>query len=124
MMRTMRSTIAAVAVAALLAACSGTPSVVDSNEDFLAGAGFRVLASNTPAYAAAQQQLPAHKFVHHVEQGILTYYYFDPTVCGCLYYGSQQNWDAYKQEMAEERHMQAEQLLIRDDTPFTGQGGI
>ena len=59
-----------------------------------------------------------------VEQGILTYYYFDPTVCGCLYYGSQQNWDAYRQEIAEKRHIQAEQLLIRDDTPFTGQGGI
>jgi hypothetical protein len=115
---------AAAAVAALLSACAGSRSVVDSNEDLLAGAGFRVMAGNTPAYAAAQAQLPPHKFVHHVVQGILTYYYFDPTVCGCLYYGSQQNWDAYKQEMAEKRHIQAEQLLIRDDTPFTGQGGI
>jgi hypothetical protein len=111
-------------VAAFLSACAGSPPVVDSNEDLLAGAGFRVMGGGTLAYAAAQQQLPPHKFVHHVEQGILTYYYFDPTVCGCLYYGSQQNWDAYKQEMAEKRHIQAEQLLIRDDTPFTGQGGI
>ena len=54
----------------------------------------------------------------------MTYYYFDPTICGCLYYGSQANWDAYKQEMAEKRHMQAEDLLIRADTPYTGQGGI
>jgi hypothetical protein len=120
----MRRAIAAVAATAFLTACAGAPSVVDSNEDFLASAGFRVLAGNTPGYAAAQQQLPPHKFVHHVEQGILTYYYFDPTVCGCLYYGSQQNWDAYKQEMADKRHMQAEQLLIRADTPFSGQGGI
>jgi len=116
-----RHAIAAATV--FLSACAGSPAVVDSNEDLLAGAGFRVMAGNTPAYAAAQQQLPPHKFVHHVEQGILTYYYFDPTVCGCLYYGSQQNWDQYKQEMAEKRHIQAEQLLIRDDTPFSGQGG-
>jgi hypothetical protein len=120
----MRVRIAAIVGTAFLGACAGSPSVIDSNEDFLAGAGFRVLGANSPAYAAAQQQLPPHKFVHHVVQGIETYYYFDPTVCGCLYYGSQQNWDAYRQEMAEKRHMEAEQLLVRDDTPFTGQGGI
>ncbi len=120
----MRRLIGVAAAGFVLAGCAGATSTIDSNEDFLAGAGFRVAAGNTPAYAAAVQQLPPHKFVHQTVQGILTYYYFDPTVCGCLYYGSEQNWQAYKQEMAEKRHMQAEQLLIRANTPYTGQGGI
>jgi hypothetical protein len=120
----MRSLIAAGAVGIFLAGCAGAPATVDSNEDFLADAGFRALAGNTSGYAAAQTQLPPHKFVHHVEQGILTYYYFDPTICGCLYFGSQQNWDAYKQEMAEKLHLEAEDWLIRADMPYTGQGGI
>jgi hypothetical protein len=108
----------------LLSGCAGLPATVDSNEDFLAGAGFRVLDGGTKGYAAAAQELPPHKFVSRTVDGILTYYYFDPTVCGCLYYGSQQNWDVYKQEMAEKRHMQAEQLLIRANTPYSGAGGI
>jgi hypothetical protein len=83
-----------------------------------------VLSGNTPGYAAAQQELPPHEFAHHTVQGVLTYYYFDPTVCGCLYYGSQANWDAYRQALADKRHMQAERLLIRDDTPYSGQGGL
>jgi len=27
------------------------------------------------------------------------YLYADPLVCNCVYFGNQQNWDAYKQEM-------------------------
>jgi hypothetical protein len=120
----MRSVLGAVAIGLVLAGCAGARSVVDSNEDFLAAAGFRVLGGGTPGYAAAVQQLPPHKFVHHVEQGVLTYYYFDPTICGCLYYGSEANWAAYKQAMAEKRNIQAEEFLERADTPYSGQGGI
>jgi hypothetical protein len=108
----------------VLCGCASLPSTVNSNEDLLAASGFRVLAGNTPGYAAAEQELPPHKFVHHTVQGIETYYYFDPTVCGCLYYGSEANWDAYRQAVSDKLHMQAEQLLIRDDTPYSGQGGL
>jgi hypothetical protein len=111
-------------IAVLLAGCAGAPATVESNEDMLAAAGFRVLGGGSSGYAAAQQQLPPHKFAQHTVDGILTYYYFDPTVCGCLYYGSQQNWDAYRQEAAEKLHLQAENLLVRANTPYTGQGGF
>jgi hypothetical protein len=120
----MRTAISAAIVALVLAGCAGAKATVDSNEDLLAGAGFAVLAGDTGGYAAAARQLPPHKFVHHTEQGILTYYYFDPTICGCLYYGSQRNWDVYRQEMAEQRHIQAEDLLVKDDTPYEGHGGV
>jgi hypothetical protein len=121
----MRLPASALMIALLLAACAGAPATVEANEDYLSAAGFQVLAANTIGYSAAvQQQLPPHHFVQRTEQGVLTYYYFDPTVCGCLYYGGQQNWDAYQRELAEHRHEQAEQLLIRANTPYSGQGGI
>jgi len=119
----MLKAIAVAAIGAVLAGCSGQPSVVAGDEELLSGAGFRVMASNTGGYAAAVKQLPPHKVVSLTVDGVLTYYYLDPTVCGCLYYGGQENWDAYKQEMAEQRHIEAEQLLIRANTPYTGHGG-
>jgi hypothetical protein len=44
--------------------------------------------------------------------GNLVYLYADPLDCGCVYFGTQQNWDAYKQEMfakqiADEQQMTA-----------------
>ena len=115
---------AILALATLVAACASSGAKMAAKEDYLAYAGFNVLPANTPGYAAAVQQLPPHRFVHHTEKGVLTYYYLDPTGCGCLYYGGQQNWDAYRQEMSNKLHMQAEDWLEKDDTPYTGQGGI
>jgi hypothetical protein len=120
----MRSPAGALVIGVMLAGCAGAPATVEGNEDFLSAAGFQVLAATTQGYAAAQQQLTPHRFVQRTENGILTYYYYDPTVCGCLYYGGQQNWDAYQKELAEKRHEQAQQLLIRANTPYSGQGGI
>ena len=45
------------------------------------------------------KRLPANRFVTRVRDGNLVYLYADPLDCGCLYLGTQQNWDAYKQEM-------------------------
>ncbi len=118
----MRRVIGAAAVGVLLAGCASSVSNVTSTEDYLAAAGFRVLAGNTGGYAAAARQLPPHEFVHQVEQGIPTTYNFDPTVCGCLYYGSEQNWDAYNQELVDKRHMEAVQTLMKDNTPLVGDG--
>jgi hypothetical protein len=120
----MRRGIGVMAVGVLVAGCAGAPATVDSNEAFLAAAGFRVLAGDTSGYAAAARQLPPHKFVHRTEQGILTYYYFDPTVCGCLYYGSAQNWAAYRQEVADKWHIEAEQMIDESTTPTSNPGGI
>ncbi|MBS0560820.1 MAG: hypothetical protein JSR21_12265 [Proteobacteria bacterium] len=120
----MHRILALAAAGALLAACANAPAKVAAKEDYLANAGFNVLPADTPGYAAAVKQLPPHQFVHHTEKGVMTYYYLDPTGCGCLYYGSQANWDAYRQEMRSSLHQEAEQWLRKDDTPFTGQGGI
>jgi hypothetical protein len=31
------------------------------------------------------------------------YQYADPQVCKCVYFGAQQNWDAYRQELFAQR---------------------
>jgi hypothetical protein len=120
----MKGVWATMAVAMLLAACASSASSVSGREDYLAAAGFLVLPGNAPGYAAALQQLPPHQFAHHTANGLTTYYYLDPTDCGCLYYGNAQAWATYQQEVRDKLHVEAEEWLQKDDTPYTGQGGI
>ena len=42
-------------------------------------------------------KMTPNKFVTRVRNGKLVYLYADPMVCKCVYFGSQQNWDAYRQ---------------------------
>jgi hypothetical protein len=111
------------AAAALLAGCANSPTVVTGREDLLAESGFTTVPSSSPTYAAAAQHLPPHRFAHHVAAGVTTYYYLDPTVCGCLYTGTAQNWAAYRKAVAEKLHVEAEESVERNDIPFDGPGG-
>jgi hypothetical protein len=120
----MRRIFATAGVLAALAGCANSPSAINEKEDFLAAAGFVVMPATAPSYADAVKVLPPHKFVHRITDGVSTYYYLDPTVCGCLYYGGDRAWLAYKQELADKLHMEAEQFLQKADTPYSGQGGI
>jgi len=45
------------------------------------------------------KSLPPNKFVTSVRDGRPIYKYADPLVCRCVYFGTQQNWDAYRQEV-------------------------
>jgi hypothetical protein len=86
----------AVAGLALMGAGCATPQQqVSQKEDLLAAAGFPV------------------------------YLYADPLDCTCVYFGTQQNWDAYKQEMfakqlADEAQMTA---IMNQDTWDMGPWG-
>jgi hypothetical protein len=119
----VRSIINSIAAVTLLAGCVNAPTVVRGKEDLIADSGFQIQPGTSPAYAAASKQLPPHRFAHHTANGVATYYYLDPTICGCLYTGTEQNWNAYKQALAAKRHIQAEDALMRDDVPFDGAGG-
>jgi hypothetical protein len=119
----VRHIIGSIVAIGLLAGCANSPAVVQGREDLIADSGFQIQPGTSPAYAAAVKQLPPHKFAHHTVAGVTTYYYLDPTICGCLYTGTEQNWTTYKQALAAKRHMQAEDALMRDDIPFTGAGG-
>ena len=58
------------------------------------------------------RSLPPNKFVTRIVNGQPVYLYADPLVCRCVYFGTQQNWAAYRQEvfakqLADEAQMTA-----------------
>ena len=110
----------AFAVQAAPRAAAQTPV---QREDLIWKAGFKPYGYGTPMYDKAAKALPPHKFVHHTANGTTTYYYFDPTICACVYEGTEANWQAYKSDTSSRLHMDAELAIIKDDMPFTGAGG-
>jgi hypothetical protein len=79
--------------------CASPQQQVAQKEDLLAAAGFQVRVADTPQRLVAMQRLPPNKFVMRVRNGNPIYQYADPLVCRCVYFGSQQNWGAYRQEV-------------------------
>ncbi len=98
-MTKLTALIAVAAVVLGIAGCASPQQQVGQKEDLLAAAGFQVRPADSPHRIAAMKRLPANRFVTRVRDGNLVYLYADPLDCGCLYLGTQQNWDAYKQEM-------------------------
>jgi hypothetical protein len=90
---------AAAVIAAVVAGCASPQQQVGQREDLLAAAGFQVRPADSPHRVAAMKRLPPNKFVTKTVNGSPVYLYADPLVCGCVYFGTQQNWDAYRQEV-------------------------
>jgi hypothetical protein len=95
-----------------ISACVSPQQQVAQKEDLLAAAGFQVRVADTPQRLAAMKRLPPNKFVTRVVNGQPVYLYADPLVCRCVYFGGQQNWGAYRQEvlakqLADEAQMTA-----------------
>jgi hypothetical protein len=86
-----------------IAGCTTPQERVAQKEDLLAGAGFQVRVADSPQRIAALKSLPPNKFVTRVKNGQPIYQYADPLVCKCIYLGTQQNWDAYRQEVFQQR---------------------
>jgi hypothetical protein len=83
--------------------CASPQQQIASKEDLLAAAGFQIRVADTPQRLAAMKSLPPNKFVTQVVNGQPVYQYADPLVCRCVYFGTQQNWDAYRQEVFAKR---------------------
>ena len=82
-----------------VAGCVSPQQQAAQKEDLLAAAGFQVKIADTPQRLAAMKRLPPNKFVTKVVNGQPVYLYADPLVCRCIYFGTQQNWAAYRQEI-------------------------
>jgi hypothetical protein len=98
---------------AALAACQTMKQEVSHREDSLSAAGFMVRPANTPARQTMLNSLPPHRFVMRTNGGVVHYVYADPIVCDCLYVGSEQAFNQYKQhvqqqKLADERALTAE----------------
>ena len=99
--------------AVALAACQTESQRVAQREDNLAAAGFIVKPANTPERQQMLNRLPPHTFVRRVNGDVVHYVFADPLVCGCLYVGTQQAYNAYKlheqqQNLANEQAMTAQ----------------
>ena len=95
-----------------VAGCASQQQLVGQKEDLLAAAGFQIRVADNPQRLAAMRRLPPNKFDTRIVNGQPVYLYADPLVCQCVYFGTQQNWAAYRQEvlarqLADEAQMTA-----------------
>jgi hypothetical protein len=105
----------AVAVSSLLlvttlAGCETQQAVLTARENRLSAAGFMIKPANTPERKAMLSRLPPDTFLMREHDDSVHYVFADPTVCGCLYVGTQQAYNQYRaNELAE--HLADERLL-------------
>ena len=100
------------AILTTLAACQVGSQRIVSHENNLAAAGFELRPADTPKRRALLAQLPAHKFIRRVNQDTVRYVYADPSVCRCLYVGTQQAYGQYqKNKQSDARIRQLERAL-------------
>jgi hypothetical protein len=95
-----------------VSACQSTTASVQNKEDMLAAAGFVLQPANTPERLAALKSLPPHRFVQQTKNNTVIYVYGDPTICRCVYFGTQQAYGTYRsmvfqQKIANEQQMTA-----------------
>jgi hypothetical protein len=99
----MLPAIALLLCASLLAALE-TPSkpFLDKNSFYLSSAGFRVQVANDAAGKKAMNALPPHRFVvHRYGNGEVRYLYAEPNHCVCIFIGTQQAYQDYRDILAK-----------------------
>ena len=116
-----------IAVARLLVAgCETEQELVQGKEDMLAASGFIIRPASTPERQAAMKTLKPHTFVYEVRNNKPVYLYSDPTVCDCLYIGTEQAYQQYRklalQKQIADEQMQAAQMQSEnfDMAPWGG----
>ena len=71
--------------------------ILERNNFYLSSAGFRTQFANDPAGQKAMRALPAHRFVTEGAGETMRYYYAEPQRCVCVFVGTQQAYDRYRQ---------------------------
>jgi len=102
---------AAAGIALGVVGCAPSTQVAKTG-DLLTQSGFMVRVADKPSRVEQMNRLPP-KFVTRVRNGQLVYLYADPTGCNCVYLGSQQSWDNYRQKMAAQRAKQEEMSAMQ-----------
>jgi len=103
-----------VSLVAMLGACAAMErEEVQQTEDLLSAAGFRIKIATTPAKQLQLETMPQHRPIRRLHNGRMMYVYADAMDCKCLYYGTQVEYDKYRnlalqQQIAQERLNAAE----------------
>ncbi|MHB2169108.1 hypothetical protein [Alsobacter sp. R-9] len=80
-----------------LTGCQTSPqSAATGQGNLLLDAGFVARPASTPKNVALMKGLPANKFVKQTVNGTVTYLYADPLVCKCVYVGTPDAFQAYR----------------------------
>jgi hypothetical protein len=81
-----------------------TPSklFLDKNSFYLSSAGFRVQLANDAAGKKALRALPPHQFITHGINGQVRYFYAEPQHCNCVFVGTQQAYDSYRNMLSQQ----------------------
>jgi hypothetical protein len=117
--------IVAVGVALLAVGCANPGPAVSERDDRLASSGFVPKKANTAERLAMLKSLPPHQFVTRTINGRPTYFYSDPTICGCIYRGDQAAYDQYRQRTAAGQTATDDQIrAILSSTPLSGESGL
>jgi hypothetical protein len=116
----MKRGIVLLMVALGLAGCASIQTAqTRSMEQMLSDAGFQMKAADTPEKLARLQTLPPRKVVLRPRDGVPHYVYADPTVCKCLYAGTEQQYQDFKKlRRAEEIAQQNALATAQFADPF------
>jgi len=83
-----------------IAGCASPTTQVGSTDNLLTKAGFVLRPADSPHRISEMMKMTPNKFVTRIRNGKPAYLYADPMGCKCVYFGSQQNWDTYRQLLA------------------------
>ena len=109
----------------LAAACAKPGPAVSEKDNMLASSGFVPKKANTAERLAMLKSLPPHQFVTRTINGRPTYFYSDPTICGCIYRGDQAAYDQYRQSVAAAQTATDDQIrAILSSSPLPGESGL
>jgi hypothetical protein len=89
------------AVLGLCAAATACASKTEDKENMLSSSGFKTMPPATPTQLAWFKTLPPHKLAKKINKGETVWVYADPTICGCLYVGNQDAYNAYAKKAAQ-----------------------
>jgi hypothetical protein len=97
-----------------IAGCASPPAQVVSTDNLLIKAGFVVRPADSQHRISEMMKMVPNKFVTRVRNGQLVYLYPDPMACKCVYFGSQQNWDAYRRALEAEQIAKVNQMMATE----------
>jgi hypothetical protein len=76
---------------------------LEKDSFYLSSAGFRLQFANDPAGQKALRALPPHRFVTSGVGDGLRYSYAEPQHCVCIFVGTQQAYDNYREILRQSR---------------------
>jgi hypothetical protein len=86
-----------------------------ATEQLLVQAGFQAKAADTPEKTAQLQRLTPGKIIRREQDGQASYIYVDPSVCKCVYAGTEQQYQEYR-KLVRQRVIADETKVVTEES--------